>query len=69
MLVAGAVGSTRVRPVARTRVVLNALAEWCRERGAENLYLQVEEKNAAAQALHEGAGFRRLYNYHYRVLR
>ena len=50
------------------RVVLGVLAKWCRGQGAVNLYLQVEVANAAAQALYKGAGFQRLYDYHYRVL-
>ncbi len=48
--------------------MLAAMAEWCRGQGAVNLYLQVEVANAAAQALYKGAGFQRLYDYHYRVL-
>lgn len=49
------------------RAVLAALAGWARTRGARRLYLQVERANAAALALHRGAGFREAYGYHYRL--
>jgi ribosomal protein S18 acetylase RimI-like enzyme len=47
-------------------LVLAALARHSRDRGAAELYLQVEEENAAARALYARAGFRTRYRYHYR---
>lgn len=46
---------------------LRALAAAGRERGARDLYLQVERDNAPARALYERHGFREAYAYHYRV--
>jgi GNAT superfamily N-acetyltransferase len=47
------------------RVVLSAL-KWARLRGARIGWLQVEAENAAAIALYNSLGFRRVYDYHYR---
>jgi GNAT superfamily N-acetyltransferase len=47
--------------------VLGAIARFARERGAGELYLQVEEENAAARALYARAGFVTRYRYHYRT--
>jgi ribosomal protein S18 acetylase RimI-like enzyme len=59
-------------PAARRRGVasalLAALARFALARQAAWLYLQVEESNAAARALYEGAGFATAYRYHYRTL-
>jgi GNAT superfamily N-acetyltransferase len=49
------------------RAVVHALARWATERGARQIYLQVESDNAAAHALYAGAGFARSHGYHYRV--
>jgi ribosomal protein S18 acetylase RimI-like enzyme len=58
------------RPEFRRRgaagTVLHALAEWARQEGATDAYLQVMENNAGARALYARAGFRTLYGYHYR---
>ena len=48
------------------RAVLAAIAAWAAARGRPRLYLQVEEDNAAAQALYRRAGFRTRYRYTYR---
>ncbi len=48
------------------RAALAGLAHAARERGADHLYLQVEQDNPAALALYRGAGFTRRYVYHYR---
>jgi ribosomal protein S18 acetylase RimI-like enzyme len=50
---------------AATRV-LHGLALWGRYYRATHMYLQVTEKNEAAQALYRRAGFELLYRYHYR---
>jgi len=47
------------------RQVLRAIAEWAAARGAGQLFLSVEEANAPARALYEGAGFARAYSYRY----
>jgi ribosomal protein S18 acetylase RimI-like enzyme len=47
--------------------VLGAIARFARERGAGELYLQVEEENAAARSLYARAGFVTRYRYHYRT--
>jgi N-acetylglutamate synthase len=63
--------SMATHPGARRRRVASTLlrtgAAWAAERGARNLYLQVEPDNGAAQALYARAGFRRAYGYHYRA--
>jgi len=46
--------------------LLVALARWATERGARELYLQVERDNPAALALYARTGFRERYGYHYR---
>ncbi|WP_202925935.1 GNAT family N-acetyltransferase [Goekera deserti] len=48
------------------RAVLAALAGWAAARGCRGLYLQVEERNAAAGRLYARAGFGTLARYHYR---
>jgi ribosomal protein S18 acetylase RimI-like enzyme len=47
------------------RRVVNACLAWATERSASHAYLQVEENNAAAIALYEGAGFRSCGRYAY----
>jgi len=47
--------------------VLRSLAEWGRQQGAEQVYLQVTEANVEARPLYAKAGFEMLYTYHYRV--
>jgi len=49
------------------RAILSTLASAGLERGAPNVYLQVERDNVAALALYAQAGFRHCYGYHYRV--
>jgi N-acetylglutamate synthase len=49
------------------RQVLGAIAEWALAQGAGALYLCVEQANAPARALYEGAGFARAYDYSYYV--
>ena len=49
------------------RGVVAALAGWATSQGAEGLYLQVEQANAAARRLYEQAGFAELTGYHYRT--
>ncbi len=46
--------------------ILYTLAFWGRENGAENMYLQVMERNTNALSLYGKFGFERLYGYHYR---
>lgn len=46
--------------------ILHALAQWGMEHAATNLYLAVMERNTAARAVYERAGFTTLYSYHYR---
>ncbi len=55
----------RRRGLART--VIGAVAEWALARGDRSLYLQVAEKNVAAQGLYAGVGFAPHHGYHYRV--
>jgi GNAT superfamily N-acetyltransferase len=45
---------------------LRALSEWAAGKGAAQLYLQVMDTNAVAQALYAKAGFVTRYAYHYR---
>jgi N-acetylglutamate synthase len=56
-----------VRGKGAAKEVLSALARWARDQGAENMYLQVECDNAAAQRVYEHAGFIERCRYHYRV--
>lgn len=46
--------------------VLTAIAYWADERGARQLYLQVEVENTSARRLYERVGFSPRYRYHYR---
>jgi len=48
------------------RAVLGALARFALERGARQLYLQVERDNRPALTLYEAAGFAESHTYHYR---
>ncbi|WP_016698319.1 GNAT family N-acetyltransferase [Actinoalloteichus spitiensis] len=48
-------------------LVLRALAEWAGRRGADQLYLQVDEDDTAATGLYTRAGFTELAAYHYRT--
>ena len=41
--------------------ILAAIAKWAHQRGATQLYLQVDETNRAARALYQRAGFRDAY--------
>jgi ribosomal protein S18 acetylase RimI-like enzyme len=51
------------------RSVVTALARWAAERGAAQLYLQVEIGNGGARRLYDRLGFRFAYAYHYRIRR
>ena len=55
----------RRRGLARTLTA--ALAAQAAARGADHLYLQVEDGNAAARALYHRLGFTDHHGYHYRV--
>jgi GNAT superfamily N-acetyltransferase len=57
--------AARRRGVARA--VLRSLAQWSREQGARDLYLQVERDNAPAEALYASMGFGRSHGYHFRI--
>lgn len=46
--------------------IVRSIAEWGKQRGAENLYLQVADDNTPARALYDKLGFETLYRYHYR---
>jgi ribosomal protein S18 acetylase RimI-like enzyme len=46
--------------------ILHALTRWSKRRGVWQMYLQVMENNAPAQALYTRAGFETIYHYHYR---
>lgn len=46
--------------------ILNALANWGAGQGAQNMYLQVFQGNAAALSVYARARFRTLYPYHFR---
>lgn len=48
------------------RAVLAGIARYARERGATELYLQVERDNAPARSLYAKSGFAVAYAYHYR---
>jgi N-acetylglutamate synthase len=62
-----------VAPAARrqgfARHVVGALADWARELGATQAYLQVEAANTAARALYARLGFTVHHRYVHRVLR
>lgn len=47
------------------RALFSAL-KWAHARGARQVWLQVEDNNAAAMGLYNSLGFERLYGYHYR---
>ncbi len=47
--------------------ILHALARWGQADGVQRLYLQVMYDNSAALALYDRAGFRTVYETHYRV--
>ncbi|UUZ79284.1 GNAT family N-acetyltransferase [Paenibacillus sp. P26] len=49
------------------RRLIHELACWSLEEGAEQLYLQVIADNVPAMKLYTGAGFSRLFGYHYRT--
>ncbi len=51
------------------RAITSALTAAAVQHGAEGLYLQVEDDNAAARALYRQAGFADHHGYHYRVAR
>ncbi|GAB3590728.1 GNAT family N-acetyltransferase [Angustibacter peucedani] len=67
------VSAMEVTPRHRRRglasLVMGALAEWALERGDRSMYLQVAEKNVAAQGLYAGVGFAPHHGYHYRINR
>lgn len=46
--------------------LLHVLAEWGRSLAVQDVYLQVMKDNPPARALYARAGFRTLYDYHYR---
>jgi ribosomal protein S18 acetylase RimI-like enzyme len=46
--------------------VIYALAQWGQSHQADQIYLQVMESNAPAQALYQKLGFETVYHYHYR---
>jgi N-acetylglutamate synthase len=46
--------------------ILSELARWAQSQGAADLYLQVVANNTPALNLYANAGFRTLYQYHYR---
>jgi len=54
------------RRMGLAEAVLDAIARWAHERGADRLYLQVEVENAPARRLYERVGFEPRYGYHYR---
>jgi len=62
--------SMRTQPAHRGRGLARAVAQrlmsWAREQQAGQVYLQVEDHNAAALSLYRGLGFERVYGYHYR---
>jgi ribosomal protein S18 acetylase RimI-like enzyme len=63
--------AVEVDPAHRRRglghAITGALAAAAVQRGAANLYLQVENDNTAARALYRQAGFADHHGYHYRV--
>jgi N-acetylglutamate synthase len=56
--------SARRRGIARG--VVHALTRWAAERGAQRVYLQVENDNVPGHAFYASAGFQRSHGYHYR---
>jgi N-acetylglutamate synthase len=54
-----------VRPRGLARAVLGALAAWARERGADRLWLEVEEGNAPALELYRDLRLERVGGYSY----
>lgn len=67
----GVFGMTTAPPARRRGLggqVLRALARLAGERGATDLYLQLEDDNRAAEALYRGHGFSPSHRYHYRTL-
>ncbi|MDX2141785.1 MAG: GNAT family N-acetyltransferase [Rhodospirillaceae bacterium] len=50
------------------RAVLDTLLAWGHGQGARTAWLQFDRDRAAPKALYRGAGFKALYNYHYRRL-
>jgi ribosomal protein S18 acetylase RimI-like enzyme len=46
--------------------VLQALARWAAQQGAQRAFLQVMQRNHGALALYAKTGFETLYDYHYR---
>ncbi|UQZ81671.1 putative acetyltransferase [Paenibacillus konkukensis] len=57
----------RLRGQGIGRKLMNQLALWSREQGAEHMYLQVLDDNEAARKLYRRAGFDVLFGYHYRI--
>ena len=51
------------------RAVLRRLVAWARHAGAKRVYLQVEDENVPAQALHRPLAALRAYGYWYREAR
>lgn len=47
--------------------IVHELARWSRDQGAEHLYLQVIADNVPAIRLYAGAGYEKLFAYHYRT--
>ncbi|MFI4987788.1 MAG: GNAT family N-acetyltransferase [Alphaproteobacteria bacterium] len=65
------VSAVRTLPEFRRRgladLVLAAIFDWAPRQHARNLVLMVEASNRPALALYRKAGFRRVYDYHYRA--
>jgi ribosomal protein S18 acetylase RimI-like enzyme len=49
------------------RHLMVAVAQWAAGRGADRIYLQVAEENAAAQGMYDRLGFAVSHRYHYRT--
>lgn len=49
------------------RNILAALTAWASKQGVRTLWLNAEHDNSAALALYTNAGFKPLYDYHYRT--
>ena len=45
--------------------LMHTLAQWGKQQGAENVYLQVMERNLPALNLYRKLGFNRMYRYYY----